>query len=249
MNIGSQTAAVTASPIQKLELVNDSEIQNSKIGILGCLNPDSSLQRDMFYISPTSFKIRLVDNNKAIVPPALSNPNYPNSYEMIFFDRGTDNDNPSGWINLYNINARTLLNIEKNEPWKIIWDFDGSYGIQTATIKGVSFSRTTAIKDDGSITGFNKWRINSDTAYGSIRPTFNTKDVNHLNNLGWMNSEYMKGTGITETDYPDAFNVIKKLINNNIVNNLFTIDTTGDKESIKLKTVTFPTDIEVFIGI
>lgn len=255
MDVGKQTAAVTSTALQKLELVNDSVVQNEKIGLLGCLNPDSYNQKDMFYLSPVSFRIRLIDNNKTINPPALSNPKYPNSYEIIFFDRGSDNANPEGWLDLYNINARTLLNIEKDTPWKITWDFDGSYGIQTAIINGVSFSRDTEIGNDGNIKGFKKWRINSPIQYGAIRATFSEKDVDHNNNLGWTNAEFMTAVGINQTDNPYSFSVIKKLVNANILNKAFRINNDGGKESIKLvqnwKTVypNFVGNLEIFIGV
>ena len=208
----------------------------------------------MFYLSPVSFRIRLIDNDRTIIPPALSNASYPNSYEMIFFDRGTDNANPEGWINLFNINARALLNVVKGTPWMIRWDFDGSYGIQTATIKGVSFSRETIIGDDGQIKGFGKWKICSSTAYGSIRITFLNKDNNHLNNFGWAYHEFMTDVGINSIDYPDAVSAIKSLKNANVSNNIFEISSEGGKEVVKLKKdwkTSYPTfpGLEVFIGI
>lgn len=254
MELAKQTASVVSSPLQNLQLVSDSSVQNTKIGLLGCLNPDTYNQKEMFYLSPTSFRIRLVDSNKTINPPALINPSYPNSYEMIFFDRGSDNLNPDGWVNLFNINARALLNVSTNTPWVVTWDFDGSYGVQTATIKGLSFARETVIGADGNIKEFGKWRICSAPAFGTIRVTFLNKDNNHLNNLGWAYHEFMTGTGINSVDYPDAVSAIKALVNANATNNIFNVSSSGGVDTIKLRSdwknsySSFP-GLEVFIGV
>lgn len=209
MDIQRQTASVVSSPLRKIELVKDYELQNDSIGLLGCLNPESHNQKEMFYCSPTTYKIRLIDNDMAKLPPALSNPQYPNPYEMIFRDRGSDNNNPNDWVKLDKIYGRQALNVKQGTPWKVTWDFDGTYGIQTATIQGLSFTRETAIDDSDRIIGFTHWKMQSNFYYGAIRVTFSSRPNNVANNmLGWASSTFMIGQGVDEQTYPEAFKVM-----------------------------------------
>lgn len=217
MDIQRQTASVVSSPLRKIELVKDYELQNDSIGLLGCLNPESHNQKEMFYCSPTTYKIRLIDNDMAKLPPALSNPQYPNPYEMIFRDRGSDNNNPNDWVKLDKIYGRQALNIKEGTPWKVTWDFDGSYGIQTATIQGLSFTREAAIDDSGRIQSFTHWKMQSNFYYGAIRVTFSSRPYNVANNmLGWASSTFMMGQGVDEQTYPEAFKSMKTGINNQL---------------------------------
>lgn len=237
MNLGKQTASVVSSPLRKIELVKDYELNNDSIGLLGCLNPESHNQKEMFYCSPTTYKIRLIDNDTTKLPPALSNPQYPNPYEMIFRDRGSDNNNPPDWVKLNKIYGRQALNIKEGTPWKVTWDFDGSYGIQTATIQGLSFTREAAIDDSGRIQSFTHWKMQSNFYYGAIRVTFSSRPNNVANNmLGWASSSFMEGQGVDEQTYPEAFKSMKTGINNQLFPFL-SINDAGGRRSIRIKNI------------
>lgn len=238
MNLGRQTASVVSSPLRKIELVKDYELNNDSIGLLGCLNPESHNQKEMFYCSPTTYKIRLIDNDTTKLPPALSNPQYPNPYEMIFRDRGSDNNNPSDWVKLDKIYGRQALNVKEGTPWKVTWDFDGSYGIQTATIQGLSFTREATIDDSGRIQSFTHWKMQSNFYYGAIRVTFSSRPNNVANNmLGWASSSFMEGQGVDEQTYPEAFKSMKTGINNQLFPFL-SINDTGGRHSIRITDIT-----------
>lgn len=244
MELGRQTASVVSSPLKQV-IINDTELQNNAIGLLGCLNPESHNQKDLFYFSPTTYRIRLTDNDTTKLPAALSNPQYPNSYEMLFYDRGSDSSNPEGWVNLSRVNARNLLQVSKNTVWDVKWDFDGKMGLQTATVNGATFSRVTTL-DNSNRTGFSPWRINRGEAYGATRASVINSNATYYNNMGWASPGFMLGTGIDQETYPECYKSISQTITDKITNDIF--ETVGNAGKIFIRLKQTIRDLDVFIG-
>lgn len=213
MDLGKQTAGVISSPIAQQSFVSSNELIDNNIGLLGVSNPESFNQRDLFYFSPQSIRIRIVDSDLNKLPSVLTNYSYPNSYEMIFYDRGADNKNPTRWVKLDTINGRALLGVEKNTPWKVTWDTDGTSGIQMAYIKHMTFYRETVQGNNGKASGFGNWQIKSVFPLGWTQYSYYTTNTSAPNYLGWMFNSYLRDNGgISSQKYPETVKCMVKML-------------------------------------
>lgn len=213
--LNAQTPTVKGNP---MHLYTNAEITSNttNLGILVAQNPESIQNKLLGFIPPESISLRLMPS--PTTAEVLDNPQFPNNYTFILpRNWGTiasndiygkngfgtqDNLNKALKImpNLDTIRASWLSNSSGLDAWKILWEYDGYYGVQTAEYKGLIFKRESIDNQ------FTKWEFANDTQMiGTMRLDYINANTG-INYMGWIKVD---GTVISETKYPKLVNYIR----------------------------------------
>ena len=208
----SNTASVVANPLLE---INTADLSAKKIGILAVNNPESYNQRELGFIDPTSIQLR-IDINDNIVN-LIENPNYGNNYNLIL------PRNKNSLSEVYKKNGLTPAGVEKylaklpnlsvisanflintsigGDFWEITWNYDGTFGKQTASYKGLKFARYSVNK------AFTKWSFCDDSnMIGTLRLDY-LNIAQGTNVMGWIKTPTT--VALNKSQYPLLFDFIK----------------------------------------
>lgn len=208
----NNTASVVANPLLE---INTTDLYDKKIGILAVNNPESYNQRELGFIDPTSLQLR-IDINDNIVN-LIENPNYGNNYNLILprnknnlSETYTQNGlTPSGvetylakLPNLSSISADFLINTDiGGDFWEITWNYDGTFGKQIASYKGLKFARYSINK------AFTNWSFCDDSSMiGTLRLDY-LNIAQGTNVMGWIKTPTT--VSLNKDQYPLLFEYIK----------------------------------------
>ena len=208
----SNTASVVANPLLE---INTADLSAKKIGILAVNNPESYNQRELGFIDPTSIQLR-IDINDNIVN-LIEDPNYGNNYNLIL------PRNKNSLSEVYKKNGLTPAGVDKylaklpnlsvisadflintgigGDFWEITWNYDGTFGKQTASYKGLKFARYSVNK------AFTKWSFCDDSnMIGTLRLDY-LNVAQGTNVMGWIKTPTT--VALNKSQYPLLFDFIK----------------------------------------
>ena len=208
----SNTASVVANPLLE---INTADLSAKKIGILAVNNPESYNQRELGFIDPTSIQLR-IDINDNIVN-LIEDPNYGNNYNLIL------PRNKNSLSEVYKKNGLTPAGVDKylaklpnlsvisadflintgigGDFWEITWNYDGTFGKQTASYKGLKFARYSVNK------AFTKWSFCDDSnMIGTLRLDY-LNVTQGTNVMGWIKTPTT--VALNKSQYPLLFDFIK----------------------------------------